>query len=97
MSPAGPRLVVTWSGLLLAALLLALYAGAPVARAADAERIIVTNTRLVGRNAASQDVPVNLLIVDGRLSVVTKDELVIQPGEQWRLPGRGRDSGHDVL
>jgi len=54
---------------------------APVAHAADSERIIVTNARLVGRDAAAQDVAVNVLIVDGRLAVVTKDELVIEPGD----------------
>jgi ethanolamine utilization protein EutQ (cupin superfamily) len=39
------------------------------------------NSRLVGRDAAAQDVAVNLLIVDGKLSVVTKDELVVKPGD----------------
>ena len=62
-------------------LLLAACTAAPVADAADPERIIVTNARLVGRDAASQDAAINLLIVDGKLSVVTKDELVIQPGD----------------
>ena len=49
--------------------------------AVAAERIVVTNARLVGRDAAAQDVAVNVLIVDGQLSVVTKDELVIEPGD----------------
>ncbi len=62
-------------------ILLAVCAVAPVAYAADAERIIVTNARLVGRDAAAQDVAINVLIVDGKLSVVTKDELVIKPGD----------------
>ncbi len=66
---------------LLVILLLAVCAVAPVGYAADAERIIVTNTRLVGRDAAAQDVAVNVLIVDGKLTVVTKDELVIEPGD----------------
>jgi phosphate-selective porin OprO/OprP len=65
----------------LAILLLAAYAAAPVAHAADAERIIVTNARLIGRTAPSEDVHVNLLIVGGKLVVVTKDELVIQPDD----------------
>ena len=39
------------------------------------------NTHLAGRDAPSQDVAVNLLIVNGRLSVVTKDTLVIEPGD----------------
>ena len=62
-------------------LLMAACAISPVAIAADAERIIVTNVRLAGREAAAQDVAVNVLIVDGRLTVVTKDELVIEPGD----------------
>ena len=62
-------------------LLLAACAVAPFAQAADAERIVVTNARLIGRDAPAQDVPVNLLIVDGKLVVVTKDDLVIQPGD----------------
>ncbi|MDH3814895.1 MAG: porin, partial [Acidobacteriota bacterium] len=45
------------------------------------ERIVVTNARLIGRDAPAQDVPINLLIVDGKLAVVTKDDLVIQPGD----------------
>jgi len=73
----GRRTKSTWAVVLLWASL----AVAPVAHAADAERIIVTNARLVGRDASAQDVPVNLLIVDGRLAVVTKDELVIQSGD----------------
>jgi phosphate-selective porin OprO/OprP len=60
---------------------LAALAIAPLAHTADAERIIVTNARLIGREAPAQDVPVNLLIVAGRLTVVTKDDLVIQPGD----------------
>ncbi len=62
-------------------ILLAVCVAAPVGYAADAERIIITNARLVGREAATQDVAVNVLIVDGKLSVVTKDELVIEPGD----------------
>jgi len=62
-------------------LLLAACAIAPVADAADSERIIVTNARLVGRDAAAQDTAVNVLIVGGRLAVVTKDQLVIRPGD----------------
>jgi phosphate-selective porin OprO/OprP len=53
----------------------------PAAIAADAERIIVTNARLVGRDAAAQDTAVSVLIVDGRLTVVTKDQIVIQQGD----------------
>ena len=65
---------------LLMATLLAACIAAPIAIAAEPERIIVTNARLVGRDAAAQDLAVNVLIVDGKLSVVTKDELVIEPG-----------------
>jgi phosphate-selective porin OprO/OprP len=54
---------------------------ASVVHAADAERIVVTNVRLIGRDVPAQDVPVNLLVVGGKLAVVTKDELVIQPGD----------------
>ncbi|MDH3758903.1 MAG: porin, partial [Gammaproteobacteria bacterium] len=66
---------------LLVPLLLVAFMFGPFAVAADAERIVVTNARLVGRDAAAQDVAVNVLIVDGQLSVVTKDELVIEPGD----------------
>ena len=61
-------------------LLLAACAGSPLASAADSERIIVKNTRLVGRGTADQDTAVNILIINGRLTVVTKDKLVIEPG-----------------
>ena len=69
------------SRLLPSILLFAACGVTPVAIAADSERIIVTNARLVGRDAAAQDAAVNVLIVDGRLAVVTKDQLVIQPGD----------------
>ena len=62
----------------LGTLLLVAPAVTPFAHAADAERIVVMNARLVGRDAPTQDVPVNLLIVGGKLLVVTKDDLVIQ-------------------
>ena len=62
-------------------LLMAACAISPAAIAADAERIIVTNARLVGRDAAAQDTAVSVLIVDGRLTVVTKDQIVIQQGD----------------
>jgi len=60
---------------------LALAGQAPVAHAADPERIIITNAKLVGRDVASQDVAINILIVDGKLKVVTQDELVIEPDD----------------
>jgi len=70
------------SVLLIASIaVLALAGQAPVAHAADSERIIITNAKLVGRDAASQDVAINILIVDGKLKVVTKDELVIEPDD----------------
>jgi phosphate-selective porin OprO/OprP len=62
-------------------LLLAACTVAPLAQAAGGERIVVTNARLIGRDAPAQDVPINLLIIDGKLAVVTKDDLVIQPGD----------------
>jgi phosphate-selective porin OprO/OprP len=77
----GPRVVPGWGKLPLAILLLAVFAGVPVAQAADAERIVVTNAHLIGRDAPSEDVRVNLLVVGGKLTVVTKDDLVIQPGD----------------
>jgi len=70
-----------WRRMLLTALLLAASAVAPVAHAADPERIIVANARLTGRDTAAQDVAVNLLIVAGKLLVITKAELVIEPGD----------------
>ena len=48
-------------------LLMAACVVAPVAYAADPERIIITNAKLVGRDAAAQDVAINILIVDGKL------------------------------
>jgi len=60
-------------------LLMSMVAAASVA--ADSDRIVVTKAQLIGRDAASQDVRVNLVIVGGKLVVVTKDELVIQPGD----------------
>jgi phosphate-selective porin OprO/OprP len=61
--------------------MLAVFAVAPVAPAAEAERIIVTNAQLIGRDAPSKDVRVSLLIAGGKLAVVTKDDLVIEPGD----------------
>jgi phosphate-selective porin OprO/OprP len=57
--------------------LAAVFVLAPVVHAATAERVIVQNVRLAGRKAPKQDASVNLLIVGGRLSVVTKDDLVV--------------------
>jgi phosphate-selective porin OprO/OprP len=65
----------------IATLLLAVCTVASLAQAAGGERIVVTNARLIGRDAPAQDVPINLLIIDGKLAVVTKDDLVIQPGD----------------
>ena len=62
-------------------LLLTACVATPVAHAADPERIIITNAKLVGRDTAAQDVAINILIVDGKLKVVTKDELVIEPDD----------------
>jgi phosphate-selective porin OprO/OprP len=66
--------------MLLTFLLLGATAVAPVAHAAD-ERILVMNAHLIGRDAPSGDVRVNLLIVEGKLAVVTKDALVVQPDD----------------
>ena len=60
-------------------LLMSMFAAASVA--ADSDRIIVTNAHLIGRDAPSEDVRVNLLVVGGRLDVVTKDDLVVQPDD----------------
>ena len=65
----------------LTLLLLAACAVAQAAEAVDVERIVITNARLVGRDAAAQDVAINILIVAGKLVVVTKDALVIEPGD----------------
>ena len=62
-------------------LLLSTFAVAPAANAAEPERIIVSNARLVGRDAPAKDTTVNVLIVDGQLAVVTKDQLVVGPGD----------------
>jgi phosphate-selective porin OprO/OprP len=65
----------------LAILLLAVFAVAPLAQAADAERIVVKNAQLISQEASSADVRVNLLIVGGRLVAVSKDDLVVTPGD----------------
>jgi len=65
----------------LTLLLLAACAVAQAAEAADVERIVITNAWLVGRDVAAQDVAINILIIDGKLAVVTKDELVIEPDD----------------
>ncbi len=62
-------------------LLLVAFVIIPVAGVASDERIIVINTWLVGREAAAQDVAINVLIVNGKLSVVTQNELVLEPGD----------------
>ena len=67
--------------LVVSVVVLALAGQAPVAHAADPERIIITNAKLVGRDAAAQDVTINILIQDGKVFVVTKDKLVIKPGD----------------
>ena len=77
----GSKIVAGWKILLFTVLLLTNSAIAPIAHADNSERIIVLNSRLVGRDASAQDVAINLLIVDGKLIVVTKDELVIEPGD----------------
>ena len=77
----GSRIVAGWKILLLTFLLLAVSTVAMVAHAANAERIVIVNVQLIGRSASSQDVSVNLLIIDGKLTIVTKDELVIKPGD----------------
>ena len=71
------------SSVLLAASIavLAMAGQTSVAQAAEPERIIVTNARLVGRDAASQDAAINLLIIDRKLSLVSKDELNIRRGD----------------
>ena len=66
---------------LLASLLLLMSMFAAASVAADSDRIVVTNARLIGRDAPSNDVRVNLLIVGGKLVVVTKDDLVIEAGD----------------
>jgi len=81
MRGAGSRPETNSGKLLLIILVLAAGAIAPAAGASEPERIVVTNARLIGRDAPAHDVPVNLLIVGGRLTVVTKDDLVIQPGD----------------
>jgi len=70
-----------WRRLLHTVLLMAASVIAPFVHAADAERIIVMNAHLIGRDAPTQDVAVNVLIVDGILAVVSKDDLVIRPGD----------------
>ena len=81
MITTGAKVAAGRRGMLLTFLFFAVCAVAPVARAADVVRIVVTNVRLIGRDEAAQDVAINLLIVDGKLVVVTKDELVIEPGD----------------
>ena len=75
------RCVVRTILLVASIAVLALAGQTPVAHAEDSERIIVTNAKLVSRDGAVQDVAINILIVDGKLKVVTKDELAIEPGD----------------
>ena len=80
----------------LFALLLTACSAPPIVKGSDTERIIVTNSRLVGREAAAQDVAVNVVIVDGKLSVVTKHDLVVGTAKST-LGGRSfplLDCGH---
>ena len=70
-----------WRRTVLTLLLLAASAVATVAQATDAERIVVTNVQLIGRTALLEDVRVNLLVVGGQLVTVSKDDLVILPGD----------------
>ena len=80
---AEPGLVACRRTVLLAILILlsATCGVASASQAANADRIVVTNVRLAGRDAAAQDVPVNLLIVDRKLAVVTRDDVVVQPDD----------------
>ena len=77
----GSRIVAGWKRLLLTFLLLAVSTAAMVTHAASSERIVVLHARLIGRAAPAKDISVNLLIVGGKLAIVTRDELVIQPGD----------------
>jgi phosphate-selective porin OprO/OprP len=69
-------------------LALAICLLAPATQAIASERIVLLNSRLVGRGEASLDIAVNLLIVEGKLVMVTKDELVIEP-EDTALDANG--------
>ena len=82
---------------LLALLLLATFAVPSAAHAQDDERIVITNVRLAGRDAPAQDVPVNLLIVNGDLAVVTSDDLVVLESDVAVDAGGGFLTGQLVM
>jgi phosphate-selective porin OprO/OprP len=81
MRPTPEPAVATAPRAVLVAVLALALSGVAVAAHAAAERILVLNAHLISRDAPSADARVNLLIVDGSLAVVTKDALVVQPGD----------------
>jgi len=46
----------------------------PPAQAEDTETVLIRNVRMIDRDGEAEDVVVNILIKDGKLDVVTKDE-----------------------
>jgi phosphate-selective porin OprO/OprP len=67
----------------LAGLVLLAWASAPAADAAagGGERIVIEDVQLLGRKDPSGDFRVNLLIVGGKLDVVSRSDLVKRPGD----------------
>ena len=51
------------------------------ADAADAERIVIEGVYLIGEQHPSKDVLVNILIVGGKLDIVTQNDLVKHSGD----------------
>jgi phosphate-selective porin OprO/OprP len=60
-------------------LALAIFPGA--AAAEDRDRVLIHNVQLIGRQDTSKDVQANLVIVGGRLSMVTGDDPVVLPDD----------------
>jgi phosphate-selective porin OprO/OprP len=69
------------TGGLLVSLLLLTSSVAPAADAAGAERVVIEDVNLIGRKDPSGDFRVNVLIVGGKLDMVTRSDLVKRPDD----------------
>jgi hypothetical protein len=63
--------------------------GADAADAAGAERVVIEDVHLIGRKDASGDLRVTVLIVGGKLDVVTQSDLVKRPDDMALNAGGG--------
>lgn len=70
-----------WKSFLIATVAVALSLAAPGAHAQEPGRVVVLQARLGANADPAKDVPVNLLIENGELQVVTEDNLVVEHGD----------------